>query len=306
MSATNQTVLNKIMWYSEDLLTQNQEVSYHFETSVLSVEDVDGAYVSKGIYFLFYPNFTKKMDCNDVKRICKKYNKKLPSVYELLLFALAQNKLKKLLSDLVEDSDFLSNIDVFTDFWSEQNYQEGSQGFKYLLLFCKEEENKVIPKVKVFDDISVLVDQKFLYEFKNGCWEKSKLSFLAGDGMSNLFISERNVVFLQKDGKFSYVGEFKNRYFDDIFVCRTGIFQYLNGKLYCLQKLDPNEEKRNDSYFGMQHWIESVCFENDGKTLNVAYANYVWRRSNEKCVSCRRTHNLRFEKDDKGIFKALP
>lgn len=290
-----------IVWYSDCLTRQEQKSGplYHFENGWPMRQVVDGIYVTPEIYLRKSPQFGEKLTLPEAQQLCAENRAEIPSLYEILMFALAQNSIKAALDSIGVYSFPFSGENIFSECWTEENIKQDGTGKKYLLMFgC--DGNKTFPEVTLVNDNLALVNQIEVYEQTYGIWNKCALTLLAGNGLSNLLISNDDVLFLQHDQKFSFIGVCKKAVFDDIFVCNTGIFQYHREQMNCLLALNPETASANNSNWGHEEWADEFKKQNNGTELFFQWNKYDWcdDREQERMEKIL----LYYVKNEQGLF----
>ncbi len=290
-----------IVWYSDCLTRQGQKSGplYHFENGWPMRQVVDGIYVTPEIYLRKSPQFGEELTLPEAQRLCSENRAKIPSLYEVLMFALVQNSVKAALDSIGIYSFPFSGENIFSECWTEENLKQDSTGKKYLLMFGFD-GNKRFPEVTLLGNKMALVNQAEVYEPVYGTWGKCALTLLAGNGISNLLISDDDVLFLQHDQKLSFIGTCKKVVFDDIFVCNTGIFQYHREQMNCLLALNPETASANNSNWGHEEWADEFKKHNNGTELFFQWNEYDWcdDRNQERMEKIP----LHYVKNEQGLF----
>lgn len=272
---------NKIVRYSECLRTDSEiKEPYHYDEK----RTIDGIYIVPTVYSPMHKYFGQRIGKAEADAICAEYGLNFPSKEEIKMLKVAYDEAKTYLNDIKEDSDC----------WTSDNDSSDETDKKYLILFCYE-----AGAAKLVDKLYVLIDEQNLY-YHAGIWIKPSLELLLGDRYSNLLQTQDHELFLQKEQKLTYIGRCKEIWYDEIIVCNTGIFQYINGEVRSLVKVDESREAYNNRNSGHQEWAKMEGVMPNGELI-CTYLTYDWCDDGEQ--TSEGEIEKRFRKDEQGIYQ---
>lgn len=289
---------NKIVRYSERLL-QNCSIQCveHYDDE----HRRDGVYVAPQFYLRTCTSFTEKVTFDQAVEICQKQNGKFPTGRELLLLSMLIQKMKYPLSKSGVTFKIPQKA-IFGECWEEGDEPKNSEERKYLLLFGYDENSPQpgLPKIEMAGEKHVLIDKVCVLKRVETIWQSCTLQLLLGDDVSNLLVTDDEELFLQKEQKLSYIGKCCAIGNNEVIVCNTGLFQYINGEMRCLLKLDNRLAEFNTSNSG---YLEAVYLSDimpDGEVISVF-------RTDSWCDDGEQTREeeveKRFRKDEQGLYQ---
>lgn len=274
---------NKIVRYSESFRTDSEiKEPWHYKSMERTV---DGVYVVPEIYIPLHRSFGQRITQKEAEAICSEYGLSFPSREEIEMLEVAYDAAKSQFSEIPE----------YTDCWTSDGAARDETERKFLILFCYEAGT-----VKLIKHRYVLVDEKELYQYVLGIWLRPSPELLLGDKFSNLFQIQDHDLFLQKEQKLTYVGGCNGIWYDEIILSSTGLYQYADGEMRCLVKVDESCEEHNNSNYGHQEWIVWEGIMPDGEVV-CTFKTYDWcddgEQTNESAVE------KRFRKDGQGLYQ---
>lgn len=274
---------NKIIRYSESFRTDSEiKEPWHYKSMERTI---DGAYVVPKVYVPLHRYFGQRITQKEAEAISAEYGLNFPNREEIGMLKAAYSATK---------SEF-SEIPEYKDCWISDDTSTDEEARKFLILFCYE-----AGAVKLIKHRYALIDEKELYQYVLGVWLRPTPELLLGDKFSNLFQTQEHDLFLQKEQKLSYVGRCKEIWYDEIILSSTGLYQYADGEMRCLVKVDESREEYNNSNSGHQEWVVLEGIMPNGEVI-CSFKTYDWcddgEQTNENAVE------KRFRKDEQGLYQ---
>ena len=229
--------------------------------------------------------FGQRITQKEAEAISAEYGLNFPNREEIGMLKAAYSATKSQFSEIPE----------YTDCWTSDTAARDEEERKFLILFCYEAKT-----VKLIKHRYALIDEKELYQYVLGVWLRPAPELLLGDKFSNLFQTQEHDLFLQKEQKLSYVGRCKEIWYDEIILSSTGLYQYADGEMRCLVKVDESREEYNNSNSGHQEWVVLEGIMPNGEVI-CSFKTYDWcddgEQTNENAVE------KRFRKDEQGLYQ---
>lgn len=274
---------NKIVRYSESFRTDSEiKEPWHYK----SMERIiDGVYVVPKVYIPFHRSFGQRITKKEAEAVCAEYGLNFPSSEEIEMLEVAYDAAQSRLPEIAE----------YTDCWTSDVSTTDESARKFLILFCYEAGS-----VKQIKHHYVLIDEKQLYQYLLGVWLRPSPELLLGDKFSNLFQTRDHDLFLQKEQKLSYIGRCKEIWYDEIILSSTGLYQYTDGEMRCLVKVNESREEYNNSNYGYQEWVILEGIMPDGEIV-CTFKTYNWCDDGEQ--TSESAIEKRFRKDEQGLYQ---
>ena len=274
---------NKIIRYSESFRTDSEiKEPWHYKSLERTI---DGAYVVPKVYVPLHRYFGQRITQKEAEAISAEYGLNFPNREEIGMLKAAYSATKSQFSEIPE----------YTDCWTSDTAARDESERKFLILFCYEAES-----VKLIKHRYALIDEKELYQYVLGVWLRPTPELLLGDKFSNLFQTQEHDLFLQKEQKLSYVGRCKEIWYDEIILSSTGLYQYANGEMRCLVKVDESREEYNNSNSGHQEWVVLEGIMPNGEVI-CSFKTYDWCDDGEQ--KSENAVEKRFRKDEQGLYQ---
>ena len=274
---------NKIIRYSESFRTDSEiKEPWHYKSLERTI---DGAYVVPKVYVPLHRYFGQRITQKEAEAISAEYGLNFPNREEIGMLKVAYSATKSQFSEIPE----------YTDCWTSDTAARDEAERKFLILFCYEAES-----VKLIKHRYALIDEKELYQYVLGVWLRPTPELLLGDKFSNLFQTQEHDLFLQKEQKLSYVGRCKEIWYDEIILSSTGLYQYADGEMRCLVKVDESREEYNNSNSGHQEWVVLEEIMPNGEVI-CSFKTYDWCDDGEQ--TSENAVEKRFRKDEQGLYQ---